>query len=512
VNGGSKAGQDNGKSVDIVGAGLAGLAAGVHAQLAGYRSHIYEHGLHPGGVAAWWRRGEYTMDGAIHFLMAHREGSAIYDLYRELGTASPDTVIDMTEFGRFVDEPSGRSALVSSDLGQTAASLKALSAADAQAVEALMAGARAFRAAGALDLEMGGPPELASKLDGLKMLWSMRRLLGYFRGRHAESAAQFALRLHDPTLSRVVAALFMPEAPMWFLYMVLAALADRQMGLLTQGCRGFVKPIEERYLALGGEVTYGATVEEVLVADDRAVGLRLADGRRTRADAVISAADGHETLFDLLGGRFVDAASRERYRSWKMIRPVMMITLGVAREFAGEAHFTTYNLAEPIRLGDGDVGQMYVRLLNYSPHFAPPGKTVVQVLLDSDWEHWQALERKGNQAYEDEKARVSGEALRRLEGHFPGIGQQVEESDVATPVTTWNYTRNYRGAYMGWMPTASALMTALPRTLPGLGAFVMAGQWVVPGGGVFPCLASGRDAVRILCRRDGTDRQGRVKR
>ena len=51
---------------------------------------------------------------------------------------------------------------------------------------------------------------------------------------------------------------------------------------------------------------------------------------------------------------------------------------------------------------------------------------------------------------------------------------------------------------MGWLPTATQLQTALPRTLPGLSGFVMAGQWVVPGGGVPTCLQSGRDAVRIL--------------
>jgi phytoene dehydrogenase-like protein len=47
------------------------------------------------------------------------------------------------------------------------------------------------------------------------------------------------------------------------------------------------------------------------------------------------------------------------------------------------------------------------------------------------------------------------------------------------------------------------IMTPLPRTLKGLANFAMAGQWVVPGGGVPTCLLSGRDAVRILCKREG---------
>jgi hypothetical protein len=31
----------------------------------------------------------------------------------------------------------------------------------------------------------------------------------------------------------------------------------------------------------------------------------------------------------------------------------------------------------------------------------------------------------------------------------------------------------------------------------------MAGQWVVPGGGVIPTLVSGKHAAMLLCRRDG---------
>ena len=93
--------------------------------------------------------------------------------------------------------------------------------------------------------------------------------------------------------------------------------------------------------------------------------------------------------------------------------------------------------------------------------------------------------------------------LERLEAHHPGIASEVEMMDVATPHSTWRYTRNRRGSYMGWLPTPKVLNTQLRRTLPGLKNFYMAGQWVMPGGGVPSCLYSGRHAVQLLCKRDG---------
>ncbi len=67
---------------------------------------------------------------------------------------------------------------------------------------------------------------------------------------------------------------------------------------------------------LGDEIDYGVRVYRVLVEDDRAVGVRLADGTEHRADLVISAADGHATIFDMLQGKYVDDEIRATYDEW----------------------------------------------------------------------------------------------------------------------------------------------------------------------------------------------------
>ena len=94
------------------------------------------------------------------------------------------------------------------------------------------------------------------------------------------------------------------------------------------------------------------------------------------------------------------------------------------------------------------------------------------------------------------------EILQRLERHYPGISLQVEVTDVATPYTTWRYTLNHKGAWEGWLMTPEVITTPIERTLPGLTNFYMAGQWVMPGGGVSPCLYSGRHVVQLLCHSD----------
>lgn len=490
------------KSVIIIGAGLAGLSAGCYAQMNGYRSRIFEHHSEPGGVVACWTRKGYLVDGGIHFYMGHRPGTGLYDLYRELGAVQSHGFLDMTVYGRFTDEASGRSVLVTRDLSRLAADLKAQAPEDCRTVDALIAGARAMQGLDMSEVGMGKPPELSSLLGQLKQYWGMRRLLRYMAGPYAKPVAEYVRDLRDPWLRECLKGMFLPEVPVWFLLMLLALLADGQIGLLDGASGDFVRSIEERYKALGGQVAYKATVEEILVEGSRAVGVRLADGSEHRADAVISAADGRSTLFELLGGRYVDAKTEQRYREWPLIRPTVTVSLGVAQTFPDEPWMSIVMLEQPLTVGAEVVRGLAVRIFNYSQRFAPPGKTVVQVSFETGWDFWSRL-REDMPRYRAEKERVAAEVLERLEAHYPGIASQVEMIDVATPYTTWRYTRNYRGAYMGWLPTPKALTTQIGRTLPGLDGFYMAGQWVMPGGGVPPTLYSGRHAVELLCHHDG---------
>jgi phytoene desaturase len=491
------------KSLIIIGAGLAGLSTGCYAQMNGYRSRIFEHHSQPGGVAAAWKRGDYLIDGGIHFVMSHKPGTGLHELYRQLGIVPANRFVDLTAYGRFIHEPSGCSLLLSDDLDQWASALKSLSPADARIVDELIAGGRAMRGLDMSEVGLSKPPELSTVMDQIKDMWAMRRLLKVVVGKYGQSVAQYARAVRDPVLRTCIERLFLPEVPVYFIFMLLGLLADGEMGLIEGGSRDFVRAIEARYYALGGEITYRATVKEILVENDCAVGVRLADGSEHRADAVVSAADGRSTIFEMLGGRYVNDKIKSRYATWKTFEPLLMISYGVAQEFPDEPPFTTILLEQPLTIGPQAVDGIMVRIFNYSPRFAPPGKTVLQVEFETEWDYWNDLQGDDRSRYDAEKERVADEVLQRLEAHYPGISSRVEITDVSTPYTTWRYTLNHEGAWEGWLMTPEAMRTSIDRTLPGLSNFCMAGQWVMPGGGVPPCLYSGRHAVQLLCRRDG---------
>jgi phytoene dehydrogenase-like protein len=348
---------------------------------------------------------------------------------------------------------------------------------------------------------MEKPAELMNYLDRLKEMWKMRKILKFYTGKYNKSVAEYTSTIQDPFVGDVINNMFLPDVPVWFIQMLLGLLADGQLGLIEGGVLKFVLPIERRYKYLGGEITYKATVEEILVQDDQAVGVRLTDGSEHYADIVISAADGYSTIFQMLGGRYINKKIKDQYTNWKLMQPLVMISFGVAREFRNESWMSFIKLNNPILVGSQSINGFLIRIFNYSTRFAPIGKTVVQVTFESEWEWWNEL-RMNQSGYEKEKRRISGEVLDRLEEHYRGISDQVEMTDVATPYTTWRYTRNYKGSYEGWLPVPEIITTHIEKTLPRLKNFYMAGQWVTPGGGVPPCIYSGRHVVQILCHHD----------
>ena len=234
------------------------------------------------------------------------------------------------------------------------------------------------------------------------------------------------------------------------------------------------------------------------------MGVRLADGSEHRADIIVSNAYGPATVFDLLGGRYVDERIRAAYSSPRdVVGMGLQVSLGAARELPAEVQAMVLLLPEPVEIAGQSYERLSVELFGFDPSMAPDGKGVLKVMFETSYAYWKEL-RRDRERYREEKERVAAIVLDQLEPHFPGIGAQVEMVDVATPITIERYTgvgRTFEGS-LG-IPMASFLAgRGIVRTLPGLDEFYMVGQWAgFPG---IPWVAAmGRSLVRHLCRQGG---------
>jgi phytoene dehydrogenase-like protein len=430
--------------------------------------------------------------------MGGKPGSALHELYQELGITEKVELSPVGVLKRFVDEGSGAKIDLTADLGRFAADVRALSPVDAPLVDEIIEGMQAFEG---YERPVGKPQELKNPFDMLQSLWQSRRQLRNL-SRFGMPVRELAEMATHPLVRAFLMRTFVPDMPAYYLLVLLAQLVDGHLVVPRGGAYRIASAVAQRALDAGVSFHFGADVEEILVDDDRAVGVRLADGVEYRGDWVISTAPGPTTLFRMLGGQYGSAELRDRYLRWPVFPGVSLLSFGVRNTYPDAPPLFSVRLAEPFVMGHFEVNDVTIRTFGHEAGMAPEGCAVVQLLMDADFDFWFELHHN-TRRYAQTKAKLVQRGLDILERHLPGIRPRVEVADVATPYTYWRFARAYRGAYAGFLPTAEALKAHVPKRLPGLGRFFMAGQWVEPGGGVPSALLSGRHVVELLCHDEG---------
>ena len=76
--------------VIIIGAGVAGLTAGIYAKRSGFDVTLIEQHSISGGMCTAWRRKGYFFEGAMHWLTGSSPKTQMYQIWRDTGAVSDD--------------------------------------------------------------------------------------------------------------------------------------------------------------------------------------------------------------------------------------------------------------------------------------------------------------------------------------------------------------------------------------------------------------------------------------
>jgi phytoene dehydrogenase-like protein len=467
----------------------------------GYSTRIFEMHTIPGGLCTSWKRKGYTIDGCMHWLLGSNPGTGFYRIWEELGAVQGRRIVNQEEYIRFEGED-GKVFSVYTDIDQLEQHMKELAPEDEKIIEETL---KEVRKCTRFEIPVEKARELYSLADYLKMMPKMFPILWFMRKWGKISTLVLAKRVKNPLLHQFLLTYAeLPDYSTMVLMMALAWHHQKYAGYALGGSLEFTRAIERRYLDLGGEIDYKSRVARILVETDNAVGVRLDDGTEHRGDIVISAADGHTTIYDMLEGKYINNKIRNYYDNYPVFPPLVQIALGITRSFDEVPHLVSginYPLIEPVTIAGQELKRLGVHIYNYDPSAAPPGKTVLKVLLNADYEYWRKL-KQDPENYKAEKDHIAEQVITLLEQRFPGVADQVEMRDVATPMTWERYTGNWQASHEGWLMTTKNLGMQLSKTLPGLKNFYMAGQWVEPGGSLPYVAVSGRNVTQIICKKD----------
>jgi phytoene dehydrogenase-like protein len=489
------------RSIIIIGAGMGGLAAGIYGQINAYDTQIFEMHSRPGGQCASWKRKGYTFDACIHHFFGCKPGSNVNRMWHELG-ALPRELVPI-EACTAVASPEGKMFIDYYDLERLKETLLKLSPADSRTIEQYIRAIKAFA---------------NDKIDDAINSGSFWKMMVIFismpsiRKWMKMNMRTFAERFSDPFLRRAFAELVYsnPEGPLFFHLMRHAGGLSGDIQWPVGGASEFARSIERRYLSLGGKVHYGTRAEKILVEDDRAVGITLADGSEHRADIVISNADGRKTILNMLDGKYINEMVRGFCAPLSDETPFAVdVFLGVNRDLSGEPSSLVLLLEQPVTIANHKYESIEAQLYGFDKSIAPAGKGTIKVELTASYAYWKQLYNDDREKYKLEKQKVAEQVIEILESHFRGIKSQVEVIDVST-LMTWE---RYMGGTQGWFNLPNRKLDFSMRedladkkfktTLPGLENFYFVGIWTTAMGSLAHNANSGKTIIRRICKRDG---------
>jgi len=487
------------KKILIIGGGVAGLSAGIYAKLNGFDAEITEmHSITGGQCTAWDRKG-YRFDYCLHWLVGTRKGP-FNDIWKETDVLNDKVEIVDHEIHTKIFDGNGREFILYTNIDKWENYLCNLAPEDTEKIRMMCNDMRKS----AFLQPYSDPPGLRKLSSTVNSLFSMIPVMVLFMKYGRKNCDEYfgKLGFKNETLKYFFDSMYGSRdfSALAFI-MMFAWFNQKNAGYLIGGSLPMAKRMTSRFRELGGTLTTKARVSKIIVENSMAKGVILSDGSEIRADYVISAADGHSTIFDMLEGKFLTDKISNAYKNWKLFTPIAQVSFGINKVIESEVPVETWMIKDKM-IGRTKTTQGY-SIMNYcfDHTMAPEGKSVIIMRFESPWELWKDIDASD---YKKEKEHIEKDSREILEKHYPGISANIEVCDVATPVTDVNYTGVWKGSYEGFLPSSKNLMDNISPVIPGLKKFYMAGQWLFPGGGLPPAGQSGKWAIQYICKEERT--------
>ncbi|MGJ3230816.1 MAG: phytoene desaturase [Oceanicaulis sp.] len=480
----------------VIGSGFGGLAAAVRLGARGYRVSVLEKLDAPGGRAYVFKDEGYVFDAGPTIITAP---FLLEELWELAGRRMADDV-DLREIDPFygIRFDDGSVFHCSRDAEKMRAEVAKFSPEDVAGYERFMEKSRQIFEIG---FEKLGHVPFHKLSDMAKIAPDLLRFSGH-RSVHAlvsqyvkNEKVRVALSFHplliggNPYAASSIYCLISYLERQWGVHFVMGGT-----GALVTGLTGLIE-------GQGGTVRCNAEVEEILVEDGRARGVRLKGGETIASDIVVSNAEVGHTYKHLLSG-----TKRRRWSDTNVERARYSMSLfvwyfGTKTRFEEVDHHTIIlgprykGLLDDIfrhkRLAE-DFSLYLHRPTATDRSLAPEGHDAFYVLspvpnLESGTD-WTAMAEPYRQAIE----------TRLEETLLPGLKDQVTVSRVMTPLDFEGRLNSMRGAAFGLEPvlTQSAWFRAHNKSEDVDGLYLV-GAGTHPGAGVPGVLSSARvlDAV-----------------
>jgi prolycopene isomerase len=255
---------------------------------------------------------------------------------------------------------------------------------------------------------------------------------------------------------------------------------------------------------MGGRIITDREVEQILIEDKRAIGVRLKDGQEMTGRVIISNIDTRHTFSDLIGEDHLPSGFRAKLKGMKPSLSYFILYLGIEGGLDelpvsnNEVFFEDHLEKEYQSLYGNRISEKSPFYLlapsKVNPSHAPGGENTLCLSCKASYQFSPHWDRKI-------KETLSQHLIRKASAFIPDLEKRIVVKIETTPKTIEQWTGNQQGAAYGWaqIPRQSGI-SRLSRTTP-IPNLYLTGHWTSPGGGISGVVASGELTAEIVLNR-----------
>ena len=268
--------------------------------------------------------------------------------------------------------------------------------------------------------------------------------------------------------------------------------SDRHYGGINYpkgGVGQIAQKLAEGLEKAGGEIKYGARVSRILLENDRAIGVELANGKEYRAKRIVSNATRWDTFEKLLPKEAMPTTEKKWQQRYRKSPSFLSLHLGVEAKVLPLGTECHHIFLEDWQRMEDSQGTIFVSIPTLlDPDLAPEGYHIIHTFTPSWIEEWQGLSSK---EYENQKEAAAGRIIERLEQIFPGLDAGLDYMEVGTPRTHRRFLRRNDGTY-GPIPSRKlAGLLGMPFNRTAIPGLYCVGDSTFPGQGLNAVAFSG---------------------
>ncbi|AEV28244.1 phytoene dehydrogenase-like oxidoreductase [Sphaerochaeta pleomorpha str. Grapes] len=487
----------NKKKVIIIGAGVAGLTAGIYALKKGYLVELYEKNPIAGGECTGWDRKGYHIDNCIHWMIGSKAGTDLNAMYLETRALDPDHGIGLhRQEIMYKSTLNGEFLTLYEDLEKTRKEWIALSPVDEEQINLLFSDCELGKRT---VIPAGVPPEQLGAISGISLLIKSLMTFKLFHRYKGISTQDLIDRFHHPLIKACISDFCTPESMGYSFPMCYGNFASGDGGIPEGGSRAMALRMLSRFESLGGVFKGNCPVVKIEVDGQNATGITTEDGQFFAADYIIPACDAAHTFSTLLDPSYMNSmfhdyfSKPESYPVYGMFQAAWAVdceeNLLPCEVMASASQIKTHSWQSE---------RITFKTYFYEPSFAPKGKQIIQALWGMDgtaWDYWKELENDKT-AYQAKKQELSCSIEQRIEELWPGYKEKLSLLDSWTPCTYRRYCNAYRGYNQACVITKKSAKIPYPSAyIKNLRNVVLAGQWLSPPGGIPGSCITGKYAA-----------------